>query len=150
MTEKEKRSMPQYNLEGTEMESFLGPLEARVLDTIWASDKRPLTVREVHKLLGEDPKLAYTTIMTTMNRLYDKGLLDREVKSGKGGLLYAYWPKMEKEAFERRAIQKVLGNLIDKFGEKVTYAFVEQMSTDKEMMERLKDELIRVEKQKKG
>lgn len=128
------------------MESFLGPLEARVLETIWASKKRPLTVREVHELMETD-KLAYTTIMTTMNRLHDKGLLDREVRSGRGGLLYAYWPKMERDAFERNAIRDVIESLVDKFGEKVATCFVEQMSSDKDMMARLKSELKKIEEQ---
>lgn len=146
MNAKEKNALPQYNLEGVRTDSFLGPLEAKVLDTIWASEERPLTVREVHRSLGEDNKLAYTTIMTTMNRLFEKGLLDREVKSGKGGLYYAYWPKMERDAFERSAIQGVLGSLIDKFGEKVTTCFVEQMALDKEKLTKLKIELNKLER----
>lgn len=98
--------------------------------------------------MGSEDNLAYTTIMTTMNRLFDKGLLNREVKSGKGGLHYAYWPMMEREAFERTAIQGVLDSLIDKFGEKVTDCFIERVSTDKESLERLKTELRKVEKSK--
>lgn len=144
MVKGEKRALPQYNVEGISMESFLGPLEAKVLETIWASKKRPLTVREVHELMSED-KLAYTTIMTTMNRLYEKDLLDREVKSGKGGLLYTYWPQMERDAFERSAIREVLESLVDKFGEKVAICFVEQMSSDKDMLARLKSELKKAE-----
>jgi predicted transcriptional regulator len=95
--------------------------------------------------MAKSGSLAYTTIMTTMNRLYDKGLLDREVKSGKGGLHYAYWPKLEKDVFERTAIQGVLDSLIDKFGEKVTDCFVERVSMDKEGLKRLKRELGRLE-----
>lgn len=148
MNGKEKNALPQYNLEGIRTDSFLGPLEAKVLDTIWASEERPLTVREVHRSLGEDNKLAYTTIMTTMNRLFEKGLLDREVKSGKGGLYYVYWPKMERDDFERSAIQDVLGSLIDKFGEKVTTCFVEQMALDKERLTKLKIELNKLERTK--
>ena len=148
MTDKEKHVLPQYNIEGVKSESFLGPLEAKVLGTIWATEKRPLTVREVHQEMGKESKLAYTTIMTTMNRLFEKGLLDREVKSGKGGLYYVYWPQMEREAFERTAIQDVLSSLIDKFGEKVTDCFVQQVSTDKEKLERLRKELDKVEKGK--
>lgn len=146
MKGKEKNALPQYNLEGVRTDSFLGPLEAKVLDTIWASEVRPLTVREVHRALGEDNKLAYTTIMTTMNRLFEKGLLDREVKSGKGGLYYVYWPKMERDDFELSAIQGVLGSLIDKFGEKVTTCFVEQMALDKEKLTKLKIELNKLER----
>ena len=149
MTDKEKRTIPQYNIEGVKNESFLGPLEARVLETIWSTEKRPLTVREVYQSLGKDSKLAYTTIMTTMNRLFEKDLLDREVKSGKGGLYYVYWPKLEKEAFERSAVQGVLGSLIDKFGEMVTDCFVEQVSVDKVKLEKLRKELDRVGENKK-
>lgn len=51
----------------------LGPLERRVLDEIWS--RGSLTVRE----LLDDGKLplAYTTVMTTLDRLFKKGLLDR-------------------------------------------------------------------------
>ncbi len=145
MGRKDKNALPQYNLKGTRTESFLGPLEAKVLDTIWEAVERPLTVREVHKALGDDNKLAYTTIMTTMNRLFEKGLLDREVKSGKGGLYYSYWPKMERDDFERSAIQDVLGSLIDKFGEKVTSCFVEQVSKDKEKLDQFMNEMNKLE-----
>jgi predicted transcriptional regulator len=53
--------------------SGLGPLEAKVLELLWGHD-RPLTVRHVHAAF---PDLAYTTMMTTLDRLYRKGLLIR-------------------------------------------------------------------------
>ncbi len=90
MSAKEKRMLSQYDMDGISTDPFLGPLGSKVMDTIWSSDKRPLTVREVHRSMVKGRKLAYTTIMTTMNRLHEKGLLDREVKSGKGGLHHAY------------------------------------------------------------
>ena len=51
----------------------LGPLEIRILEEVWA--RRSVTARE----LVDDGKfhLAYTTIMTTLNRLFKKGLLKR-------------------------------------------------------------------------
>ncbi|NLT37972.1 MAG: BlaI/MecI/CopY family transcriptional regulator [Methanomassiliicoccus sp.] len=145
MSRKEKSKLPQYNIEGSRTDSFLGPLEAKVLDTIWEAEDRPLTVREVHKAMGEDNRLAYTTIMTTMNRLFEKGLLDREVKSGKGGLYYVYWPDMERDEFERSAILDVLQSLSDKFGENVIKCIVEQASRDKGQLDRLKKELNELE-----
>lgn len=145
MSRKEKCTLPQYNMEGSRTDSFLGPLEAKVLDTIWEADDRPLTVREVHKALGDENRLAYTTIMTTMNRLFEKGLLDREVKSGKGGLYYTYWPNMERDEFERSAILDVLQSLSDKFGGTVIKCIVEQVSRDKSLLDRLKKELNELE-----
>lgn len=53
----------------------LGPLERKILERVWSSKSKSLTVRE----LVEDGKipLAYTTVMTTLDRLFKKGLLDR-------------------------------------------------------------------------
>ena len=53
--------------------SVLGPLEGRLMKLIWSGRVRePFIVRDV---LGLTPELAYTTVMTTLNRLADKGLL---------------------------------------------------------------------------
>ncbi len=52
----------------------LGPLEQQVLQAVWA--RGPVTVRELldHGEIWQ----SYSTIMTTMDRLFKKGLLDRE------------------------------------------------------------------------
>ena len=62
--------------------SMLGPLETRLLELLWAQ-RRPATVAQIRRAL---PELAYTTIMTTLDRLYRKGLLLR----AKDGRAFAY------------------------------------------------------------
>jgi predicted transcriptional regulator len=52
---------------------ILGPLERRLLQEVWA--RKSLTVREL--LADGKLRLAYTTVMTTLDRLFKKGLLDR-------------------------------------------------------------------------
>lgn len=52
----------------------LGDLERAVMDTLWASS-RPQTVREVHAQLSETRSLAYTTVMTVLQRLTKKDLV---------------------------------------------------------------------------
>ena len=53
--------------------SLLGPLEGRLMKLIWDGRvHQPFIVRDV---LALTPELAYTTVMTTLNRLADKGLL---------------------------------------------------------------------------
>ncbi len=98
-----KTAVSQYNVEGKQLEAFLGPLEASIIETIWCSKKRPITVREVLEVLKKKKPIAYTTVMNTMDRLYDKGLLDRRIEKGKGGtyLYYVYWPKLEEENFKK-------------------------------------------------
>src|SRR5918996_1531006 len=53
----------------------LGPLEAEVMEVVW--DRNEVTVRDVHKTLKANRDIAYTTVMTTLGRLTDKGLLRR-------------------------------------------------------------------------
>jgi hypothetical protein len=54
--------------------TVLGPLEHAVMGIVWAH-AAPITVRHVYAALGADCNLAYTTVMTTMMRLTEKGML---------------------------------------------------------------------------
>ena len=56
----------------------LGQLERAVMDLLWAREETGLTAREVADQLGPDRELAYTTVMTVLDRLARKGFLDRE------------------------------------------------------------------------
>lgn len=55
----------------------LGDLERRVMEELWGA-RRPLTVREVHTAIATERVIAYTTVMTVLDRLAKKGLADRE------------------------------------------------------------------------
>ena len=50
-----------------------GELEATVMGILW-SRPEPLSVRDVHEVLSADRELAYTTVMTVLDRLAKKGL----------------------------------------------------------------------------
>lgn len=52
----------------------LGELERAVMERLWASST-PLTVRQVHEELAADRDLAYTTVMTVLQRLARKRLV---------------------------------------------------------------------------
>ncbi len=67
----------------------LGPLEAQVLEVLW-SRPEPLTVRDVQNAF---PALAYTTVMTTLDRLYRKGFLQRQ----RHGRAFAYHVRHSRE-----------------------------------------------------
>lgn len=69
----------------------LGELEIRVLQILWAADE-PLDVNAVAQGLGGSR--AYTTVMTTLDRLYKKGYLLR----AKEGRAYVYQAKVAQEA----------------------------------------------------
>lgn len=152
LTSSEKKTaVSQYNIEGKQLEAFLGPLEASILETIWCTKKRPLTVREVLEVLKKKKPVAYTTIMNTMDRLYEKGLLDRKIEKSKGGayLYYVYWPKLEEANFKEAAVRQVLGSLIDNFDELVTTCLVEKAALDDKQLEALKEKIDKTLKEKK-
>lgn len=69
-----------------------GELERRVLDLLWASPE-PLTPGAAHELLASSHEVAYTTVMTILARLHDKGIVLRE----RVGRAYAYRAASSKE-----------------------------------------------------
>lgn len=71
----------------------LGSLEAKIMRVAWERSDRYMPVREVLDLLDDD--LAYTTVMTVMNRLYEKGMLRRQ----REGRAWSYRPAMSREAY---------------------------------------------------
>jgi len=84
----------------------LGPLEQQVLEALWS--RGTATVREVL----EDQRItqAYTTVMTTLDRLYKKRLLDRIAE----GRAFRYSPRQTPEELRRVAavegIRQLLGS----------------------------------------
>lgn len=73
--------------------SNLGPLEKEVMDIVWTNG--PGNVREVVSLMAR--KLAYTTVMTTLDRLYKKGLLHRDMAER----AFVYSARLTKEDWSR-------------------------------------------------
>jgi predicted transcriptional regulator len=83
----------------------LGNLERDTLAQVWR--QKEVSVRQVSDSL--DQNLAYTTVMTTLDRLYKKGILNRR-KSGKS---YLYSPRFSAEELERGLTTDVIGTLLD-------------------------------------
>jgi predicted transcriptional regulator len=72
----------------------LGELESAILGVLWDSAGK-LSVRRVQQCLEHEQVLAYTTVMTVLDRLFDKGLVARE----KDGKAFVYWPMLTREAY---------------------------------------------------
>lgn len=118
----------------------LGLLEAWVMDVAWR--KGPVTAREVTDA-QRGRRRAYTTIMTTMDRLHKKGLLARE----KDGLAWRYTPKMTREELERSLADELASEILSSHGEIGLAAFVDATARDAALLERLA-ELIKERKPK--
>lgn len=83
----------------------LGPLERRVMEALWTrgSDAR------VRDLKPQFPEIAYTTVMTTLERLFRKGLLDR-IPAGRA---FAYRPRLSRTELELRGAVEPLRRLMN-------------------------------------
>ena len=73
-----------------DLDRFFGTLEIRVLEALWERAE-PQTVRDLRSAFTG---VAYTTLMTTLDRLHRKGVLDRE----KSGRAFIYRPRYTREA----------------------------------------------------
>jgi predicted transcriptional regulator len=69
-----------------------GELESLVMEVLWDSAD-PLTPGDVRARLEPDRSLSYTTVMTILTRLRDKGLVERE----QAGRAFAYRPCQSRE-----------------------------------------------------
>lgn len=57
---------------------ILGDLEHAVMDVLW-SREQPTPVRDVHETLAQGRDIAYTTVMTVLDRLSKKGIVKRKL-----------------------------------------------------------------------
>lgn len=88
---------------------FLGSLQSRVLEVL--SRRGPSTVREVASALRD--RFAYTTVMTVLGRLYEKGLVGRE-HEGKG---YVYTLRYSLDELRDRMAKYLIDEIVEDFGD---------------------------------
>lgn len=103
--------------------NLLGPLEGRIMREVWLQRvPSPFRVRDV---LRHTPDLAYTTVMTTLNRLADKGLLER--KSVPPQRAHEYRTAVTPHVFLQNTSQAHVDRLIDRFGDTALAAFAARL-----------------------
>lgn len=108
------------------LKKVLGELEADIMEICW--NKQPVSVRDVYQELLLRREIAYTTVMTIMGRLADKGLLSKETK----GNAFIYTPVMTKNEFTKKVVAQVLDGLLDEFAEPTYNHLVDRMSKEDE------------------
>jgi predicted transcriptional regulator len=85
----------------------LGDLETDVMKVIWGADW--VAVRDVYEKMLQDRDIAYTTVMTVMTRLGEKGLLDRRQE----GRTYLYKARQSQKEVARGLLRRILDRLFD-------------------------------------
>jgi predicted transcriptional regulator len=127
--------------------SKLGPLEEQLLQALWKC--KTATVREL--LDQGDLDIAYTTVMTTLDRLYKKQLLDRKPE----GRAFRYSPRHTPEEFQKAAAGQAIRQILTSTGtsslplscfvEAVTERDVKLLDQLQELVEKKRRELRKTE-----
>lgn len=81
----------------------LGELEAEVMDRLWAATEY-LSVRDLVDRLGESKRLAYTTVLTVVTHLHEKGWVEREKRQR----AYYYQPSRSRRDAVAASIRELL------------------------------------------
>jgi len=99
-------------------------LEADIMEIVWEKSWATFSVSDVHEELERQRPIAYTTVMTTVNRLADKELLVR----ARDGRRYLYRACMNRDEFLRTMTREVLDRLPAVGRDEAVAYLVEQVS----------------------
>ena len=125
---------------GTSHMDPLGRLESEIMDRIWVGGET--SVRDLHRAFSS--RLAYTTIMTTVDRLYKKGLLSRN----RSGRAYVYSAKLSESEYRAHLAHSLIKLALNgsKHSDAVLSCFVDVVSeADQQMLHQL-DQLVQAKR----
>lgn len=105
-----------------------GDLQRAILSIIWR--RGSCTVREIHDELSSDRTIAYTTVLTVMTRLSERGTLKREKRGNMG----VFSPATSKDP---QAAGQLVDQLIGRFGTVGVSEFVERTRAEPELFDAL-------------
>lgn len=103
------------------VDKFLGSLETEIMEFFWRGGSG--TVRDVVAYVERSRSIAYTTVMTVMTRLAEKGLLARALE----GNSYRYRAARSREEFLGDVSGQILDDLLADFGEVAIAQFLSRI-----------------------
>jgi len=83
------------------------PLELECLKALWTLGEG--NVKDVREILTQRRKLAYTTVMTVLERLEKRGKVERR----KQGRMFVYTPAVSRDSLRRLAVEALVQDFFD-------------------------------------
>ena len=119
--------------------ALLGPLEGRIMRSVWSGGVgTTFVVRDVQELM---PELAYTTVMTTLARLAQKGLLTARAVPGQKA--HRYRAAGSPSDFLSQASRQDVGKIVRRYGDAALAAFAEELDRLSDERRRRLEELAK-------
>ena len=106
--------------------------ELRLMNVLW--DRGPSTVKDVLDALPADPPLAYTTILTFLRILEDKGYLEHE----KDGRAVLYKPRVPRDQARQSAVRQILSRFFEGSAEQLVLNLLNTEKLSSEEMKSLR------------
>ena len=110
-----------------------GELEMNVMNIVW--EEGECSVTQIMEKVNNEKKLAYTTIATILQRLYDKGIVNRKQNQAH----YLYFPKISKSDYSKRLITNFFDHITTTFGDVAITSFAESID---ELPKKKREELL--------
>lgn len=110
----------------------LGDLELQILNVLW--ERGPSTVREVLESLPTQPRPAYTTVLTMMRLMHEKGYLDRRER----GRAHVYQARLREQRVKRGLLRDLVEGAFRGSTEAVVIRLLEDENLSREDLDRIK------------
>lgn len=126
-------SKDKIDISKTGIGKFFGDLEAKVMEILWSKGKN--TVQTIRENL--DKEYSFNTIMTVMNRLVDKGLLNKDTSLKP----YEYSTSVSKDSFYQQMTSKIFSNMGGEMSDYVLAHFADVLEVDAKDLKKLEEHL---------
>lgn len=103
----------------------LGTLERRIMDILW-NNENPLKGRAVYEEIRKDRLIAYTTVMTVLERLTKKGLVIKELDQDRA---YLFRPALSRQKFIEESSKAMIFGIMNLAGQAGVAPFVDALYT---------------------
>lgn len=107
--------LEKINFEKEGINAIVGKNESMILDSLLK--KKKATCKEIYYSVKGKAGIAQTSVTVYLDRMHKKGLVEREVTKGKGGLIYIYSPAQSKQKLMEDLSEKYIHFMKRTFGE---------------------------------
>ncbi|MFF2753307.1 BlaI/MecI/CopY family transcriptional regulator [Psychrobacillus sp. NPDC058041] len=131
-----------FKINESGLNRFFGPLEAKIMDILWNDVE--MTIKDVQQVLDREKITNFNTVMTVMNRLVEKGILQKRVE-GRSSL---YQPIQTRVEFLNTQSKEMTNELMDEFGNVVVSHMLDALEdVDDELVAKLEHKIKELKKE---
>ncbi|MFD2372089.1 BlaI/MecI/CopY family transcriptional regulator [Brevibacillus sp. GCM10020057] len=136
-----------FKMKESGLNRFFGPLEAKIMEILWdgRQQQNELSIKDVQQKLEVDRQVNFNTVMTVMNRLVEKGFLQKRA----AGRTSLFQPVQSREDFINNQSRELTHELMEEFGSlAVSHMLDELEEVDPELLEKLEEKINHLKKGK--